>query len=73
METLCPSNYIDQKKGLRLDIHSGLYSIFLWFNAAVIGSLKHVLSLLFGVIVAFLFFIELGESMYDPPLFKLIL
>ena len=73
METLSPLNYTNQKKSLKLDVLSGLCLTFSWFNAAVIPSLRHLLSLLFGSTVAFLFFIQSGESIYDPHLFKLIL
>ena len=45
-----------------------LCGFFLFFNATVIAYWKHLSSfLLMGFIVAFLFFIQSGESVYDPP------
>ena len=43
--------------------------MFWWFIATVKAYWKQ-LSWFSGFIVAFLFFKNLGESMYDPPLFK---
>ena len=47
---------------------------FSWFNTTVTAYWKHLLSfLLIGLIVAFLFFIQSGESTYNPPQFRFIL
>ena len=43
--------------------------MFWWFIATTKAYWKQ-LSLFSGFIVAFLFFKNLGEFMYDPPLFK---
>ena len=43
------------------------------FIAAAIAYWRHLSSLFFGFIVAFLFFNHLGESIYDPSLCRLIL
>ena len=56
-------------KGLIFDILWGLFLMFWWFIATAKAYWKQ-LSLFSGFIVAFLFFKNLGESMYDPPLFK---
>ena len=50
-----------------------MFLIFWWFNAAVTAYWKHLLSLFLEFIVAFLFFNHLGESIHDPPLFRLML
>ena len=45
-----------------------------WFNVTVTAYLKHLLSfLLMGFVVAFSFFIQSTESIYDPPRFGCIL
>ena len=44
--------------------HSGWFSIFSWFNAAVTANWKHLSSLLFWFVVCFLFFIQQGVSIY---------
>ena len=55
-------------------ILSRFFPISSWFNSTVIAYGKQLSSfLLIGFIVAFLFFSHSGESMYDPPLFRLIL
>ena len=60
--------------GLRLEILSGWWPIFWWFNVAIIAYWKQLLfSMFFGFIVTALFFIYSGESIYELPLFKLIL
>ena len=53
--------------GLIFESLSGCNSIFSWFNAVVAEHWKHLLSWLFGIIAAFFFFIQSGESIYDPP------
>ena len=51
-----------------------IFFIFWWFNATVAVYWKHLLSFsLLGFIVAFLFFIQSGESIYNPPWFGFIL
>ena len=54
--------------GLRSDILCGLLLIFSWFNAEIRAYLKHSSSAFRGLFVALLFLIQLGESMYVPPL-----
>ena len=56
-------------KGLIFDILWVLFSMFWWFNQTVKAYWKQLL-LFFRLIVAFLFFNHLGESMYDLPLVK---
>ena len=60
-------------KGLIFDILWGSFLIYSWFNASVIANWKYLPSLFLGFIVAFLFFSHSVESIYDPPLFRLIL
>ena len=57
-------------KGLIFDILWGSFLILLWFNASVTAYLKHSLSLFFGFNIASLCFIQLGESIYDPPFYS---
>ena len=53
---------------------AGLFLVSSWLNATLIAHSKHLLTfLLMGFIVAFLFFIHSGESMYHPPSLKFIL
>ena len=57
-------------KGLFLVILCGTFFISSWFNATVTAYWKYLLcSLLMEFVVAFLFFIQLRESLYDPPKF----
>ena len=59
-------------KGLVFVIICGSFFISSWFYETVTAYWKHLLSfLLIGYIVAFLFFIQLGESMHDLPWFGL--
>ena len=60
-------------KGLIFDILSGLFPMFWWFNATVIGYWKRLSSLFFGFIVAILFLNHSKDSMYDFLLYKLVL
>ena len=57
-------------EGLIFVILSRCFPIFSLLGAAVCAYLKHISSLYFGFIVAFLFLIHLGESMYDQPRFR---
>ena len=51
----------------------GSFFIFSWFHVTVPACWKHLLSfLLIGFIAAFLFCIQSGESIYDPPWFGFI-
>ena len=51
-----------------------IFLISSWFNVAVTLYWKHLLSsLLMGFIFAFLFFIQIGESIYDPQRFGFLL
>ena len=59
-------------KDLIFNILGGSSFMFWKFNATVKVYWKQLLSLFFGFIVAFLFFIHSGESIYDLPLFRLI-
>ena len=66
----CDGKYISfqlywSMKGLIFDI---LWRLF--FNVLMKAYWKQLSSLFFGFIVAFLFFNHLGQSIYDPPLFK---
>ena len=54
-----------------LVILCGYFVIFSWFNATITASWKHLSFLLIRFIVAFLFFIQLGESVYDALWFNL--
>ena len=60
-------------KGLIFDILSGLFPMFWWFNATVIGYWKRLSSLFCGFIVAILFLNHSKDSMYDFLLYKLVL
>ena len=61
-------------KGLNFDNFCGSFFIFAWFNTIAAAYWKHLLLLLFmGFIVAFLYFTQPGESIYDPPRFRFIL
>ena len=60
-------------KVLMFDIISGWLLLCSWFNATATAYWKHLSSLFLGFIVAFLFSNHLGEFVYDPPLFRLIL
>ena len=67
LSSLCDGKFIPfqsywLKKDLRLDILSWWFLICLWFNAAIIAYWKQLSSLVFGFIVAFLFFNHSGES-----------
>ena len=49
-------------------VFCGFLFISFWFNATVPAYIKHLSTFLLpGFIVAFLFFIQSGESIYDPP------
>ena len=51
-----------------------IFFYFSWFNVTVIAYWKQLLYfLLMGFIAAFLFFIQSGKSIYDPPRLKFIL
>ena len=60
-------------KDLIFDILFECILISLWFNASIAAYWKHLSSLFFGFIISFLFFIQTGESIYDPPRFRFIL
>ena len=51
------------------DILDEFFPTSSWFNAT--DALKHLSSWLIGFIVAFSFFIQSGESIYDPPWVRL--
>ena len=59
-------------KGLIFVILWGSSFIFSWFHLTVPACWKHLLSFLLGFIVAFLFCIQSGESIYDAPWFGFI-
>ena len=52
--------------GLVFETLSGFHLIFLEFNATVAAYRKHLSSTFFGFIVAFFFFFQSGESVYEP-------
>ena len=52
---------------------SGCDSISSQFNATVAAYWKHLSSVLFGFVVAFFFFIQCGESIYESPRIKFTL
>ena len=59
-------------KGLIFLIPSACFPISSWSNVTVPTYWKHLLSsLLIGFIIAFLFFIQSGESIYDPLLYDI--
>ena len=60
-------------KGLIFNILCEPFPISSSFNATVAAYWKHLSSPLIGFVVAFLFFIQLGESIYNPLQFWLIL
>ena len=60
-------------KCLIFDILFGLPLICLWLNVTATAYWKHLQSLFFGFIVAFLFFNHSGESTYDPPQLRRVL
>ena len=60
-------------KGLIFDILCRFLLISSWFNTTVAAYWKHLSSSFFGFIVAFFFFIQSGESIYDSPHLTFIL
>ena len=60
-------------ESLIFDITWKFFSMFLWFKAIVKAYWKHLSSLFLGLLADCLFFNHLGESMYVPHRFRLII